>query len=135
MESGTANLLHMLQDRVKKLCEEGKWDEAMHAATASVDKAREALSDDVESIEQLALSLEVKGDFLRQYGYLEDSRLSYLESLELLGGKEQYIEQLGRISASMAVVYDSDGNEDEAITFYKRSIDLFERMKVAVKDK
>ena len=128
MESGTANLLHMLQDRVKKLCEEGKWDEAMHAATASVDKAREALSDDVESIEQLALSLEVKGDFLRQYGYLEDSRLSYLESLELLGGKEQYIEQLGRISASMAVVYDSDGNEDEAITFYKRSIDLFERM-------
>ncbi len=128
MESGTANLLKMLQDRVKKLCEEGKWDEAMHAATAAVDKARATLDDDARSVEELSASLEVKGDFLRQYGYLEDSRMAYLEALELLEGDDAYTEALARISASVAVVYDSDGNEDEAITFYKRSIDLFERM-------
>lgn len=128
MEFGTANLLNMLQDRVKKLCEDGKWDEAMHAANAAVDKAREYLDEDPQSIEELAASLEVKGDFLRQYGYLEDSRQSYLEALELLAGNSAGLEPLARISASVAVVYDSDGNEDEAITFYKRSIDLFERM-------
>lgn len=128
MESGTANLLHMLQDRVKKLCEEGNWDEAMHAATAAVDKARATLDNDAESIEQLAVSLEVKGDFLRQYGYLEDARKAYLESLELVEGNPDHTEQLARISASVAFVYDTDGNEDEAIVFYKRAIDLFERM-------
>lgn len=128
MESGTANLLNMLQDRVKKLCEDGKWDEAMHTATAAVDKARATLDDDARSIEELSASLEVKGDFLRQYGYLEDSRMAYLEALELLEGDDSYTEALARISASVAVVYDSDGNEDEAITFYKRSVDLFERM-------
>jgi len=129
MESGTANLLNMLQVRVKKLCEEGNWNEAMHAATAGVDKARAALAEDEESIEALAVSLEVKGDFLRQYGNLEDARLSYLESLELLAGVEgRHTEQQARISASVAVVYDSDGNEDEAIRFYERGIELFERM-------
>ena len=128
MESGTANLLQMLQNRVKKLCEDGNWDEAMHAATAAVDKARAELDEDPKSIEQLAVSLEVKGDFLRQYGYLEDSRKAYLESLELLEGSVDHSEQLGRISASVAFVYDTDGNEDEAIIFYKRAIDLFERM-------
>lgn len=128
MEPGTANLLHMLQDRVKKLCDEGNWDEAMHAAAAAVDKARATLSDDPESVGELSVSLEVKGDFLRQYGYLEDSRQAYLEALELLEGDESNIEQLARISASVAVVYDTDGNEDEAIKFYKRSVDLFELM-------
>lgn len=128
MKSGTANLLQMLQERVKKLCEDGNWDEAMHAATAAVDKSRATLDDDPESIYQLAVSLEVKGDFLRQYGYLEESRKCYLESLKLMEVSPEHIEPLARISASVAFVYDTDGNEDEAITFYKRSIDLFERM-------
>lgn len=129
MESGTTNLLNMLQARVKKLCEEGNWNEAMHAATAGVEKAKGALSDDQESIVALAVSLEVNGDFLRQYGDLEGARQAYLESLELLSGVEgSHNEQRGRISASVAVVYDSDGNEDEAIRFYERGIELFERM-------
>ena len=50
MESGTAHLLNMLQDRVKKLCEDGKWDEAMHVATAAVDKGRATLDDDERSV-------------------------------------------------------------------------------------
>ncbi|MGB0992193.1 MAG: tetratricopeptide repeat protein [Akkermansiaceae bacterium] len=118
----------MLQDRVKKLCEDGNWDEAMHSAQAAVDKARATQTGDAESTLELAVSLEVKGDFLRQYGYLEDSRKSYLEALELLKGEGEHLEQLARISASVAVVYDSDGNEEDAITFYERGIELFERM-------
>ena len=91
MESGTVNLLKMLQDRVKKLCEDGKWDEAMHAATAAVDKSRATLDDDPQSIEKLSASLEVKGDFLRQYGYLEDSRKSYLEALDSESGQTGHV--------------------------------------------
>ncbi len=128
MESGTANLLNTLQERVVKLCEEGNWDEAMHATNAAVEKARASLEDDPGSIEELAASLEVKGDFLRQYGYLEDSKKAYFEALELLEGNDSFTEQLARINASVAVVYDSDGNEDKAIKYYLRSIELFEQM-------
>lgn len=129
MESGTVKLLNMLHDRVRKLCEAGQWDEAMHAATAAVEKARAALADgDEKSVEELSASLEVKGDFLRQYGNLEEARKAYFEALELLEGGREYTEPMARISASVAVVYEADGNSDEAITFYERSIELFERM-------
>lgn len=129
MESGTIKLLNMLHERVRKLCDAGQWDEAMHAATAAVEKARAALKeDDPKSIEKLSASLEVKGDFLRKYGNLEEARKAYFEALELLAGNASYTESMARISASVAVVYESDGNTEEAITFYKRSIELFERM-------
>lgn len=128
MESGTVKLLNMLHDRVRQLCEAGKWEEAMHTANTAVEKSRAALDDDSKSMEELSASLEVKGDFLRQYGNLEEARKAYFEALELLEGNAEYTEHMARISASVAVVYETDGNTDESITFYERSIELFQRM-------
>ena len=129
MESGIANLLHMLQDRVKKLCESGRWEEAGQAAAASIEKARSNLSHhDPSSLQNLITSIEIQGDVQRQYGDLEAARLSYLEALELLNDRPGNEEQLARISASVAVVYDSAGSVDEAITFYEHSITLFEQL-------
>jgi len=118
----------MLHDRVRQLCEAGKWEEAMHTANTAVEKSRAALDDDSKSMEELSASLEVKGDFLRQYGNLEEARKAYFEALELLEGNAEYTEHMARISASVAVVYETDGNTDESITFYERSIELFQRM-------
>lgn len=128
MESGTANLLHMLHDRVKQLCKAGRWEEARSTARAAVEKSRALYEDDPESLEELSLSLELQGDFFRQYGSLEEARKSYFEAIELLENNASHTEALARISASVAVVYETDRNTDEAITFYKRSIELFERM-------
>lgn len=128
MESGTANLLDMLLERVCQLTEEKKWDEAMRAADSAVEKARISLQEDVESVIGLATALEVKGDLLRQIGYLEDSRLTYLESLELLNGRAECTEQLAGLSASVGVLYDTVENDEEAIRFYERAIELYERL-------
>lgn len=128
MESGTANLLHMLHDRVKQLCKAGRWEEARNTASAAVEKSRGLYEDDPSCLDELSLSLELQGDFFRQYGDLEKARKSYFEALELLDSSESHTEALARISASVAVVYETDRNTDEAITFYKRSIELFERM-------
>lgn len=128
MESGTANLLHMLEDRVKSLCESEKYAEAKQAAEAAINKARSGSKDDPEEVAELALCLEVKGDLLRQMGDLELARIDYLEALELLNGKKEYTEQLGRISASTAVLYDQTENGNEAKKFYERAIELFMRL-------
>lgn len=128
MEAGTANLLHMLEDRVRSLCEEGKFSEARHAAEAAIEKARESLTTDKDSIGELALSLEVKGDLFRQAGEPELARLDYLEALELLDGDHAYTEQLGRISASVGVIYDETENIPEAKRFYERAVQLFYRL-------
>jgi len=128
MESGTANLLDMMLDRVRQLTEEKKWDDAMRAADAAVEKARLSIEDDLDSIQGLASALETKADLLRQLGYLEDARLIYLESLELLNGRNECTEQLARISASVGVLYDTVENDEEAIRFYERAIELYERL-------
>ena len=87
MESGTVNLLQMLEDRVRELCYQEKWDEAVHAAETAVRKAREAGEADPSIVGELALSLEVKGDLLRQIGQLDQSLMDYAEALDL-GGKD-----------------------------------------------
>ena len=114
MESGTTHLLSMLKERISKLSDEGKWEEAMSASGTLVDKARECLSGgDMESLIQLAEALETRGDILRQYGYLEDARINYLEALEMLNGRVEFTEALARISASIGVLYDSVENDDD----------------------
>ena len=128
MESGTVNLLHMLNDRVKKLCKQGRWEDAYQTATASVDKARRTLDDDPNSLYELVHSVEILGDVFRRHGDLENARQSYLEALELLQNDTINVEQRARINASIAVVYDLAGHAGDAITFYTHSIELFESM-------
>lgn len=128
MESGTANLLQMLEDRVKELCYHEKWDEAVHAAETAVRKAREAGEIDPEIVRELALSLEVKGDLLRQIGRRDDSLQDYREALELLDGEPEYEEQIARIHASVAVICDDQGDASGAVEHYEEAIARFEAM-------
>ncbi|NNC89365.1 MAG: tetratricopeptide repeat protein [Akkermansiaceae bacterium] len=118
----------MLEDRVRALCEEGNWSQAKHAAETAVTKARSSLDDDANSVEELATSLEVKGDLLRQMGEHDDARDDYLEVLRLLDGHEGDMEQTGRVSASLAVLHDDLGEKEEARQYYLKAIEIFEGM-------
>lgn len=129
MESGTTHLLGMLRERITKMTEDGKWQEAISSSATLVEKARGSLAGgDIESLVQLAEALETRGDVLRMSGYLEEARLTYIEALELLNGRVEFTEQLARISASLGVLYDTVESDQEAITFYHRSIELYERL-------
>lgn len=127
MKSGTANLLEILSERVLVLSNKGEWEEAYHAALAAVDKGRAAVREQDEGAElALAECLEVQADILRQTGHLEESRLVYMEALELANQQGATAEMLARISASVGVLYDIVENEAEAIRFYERAIELYE---------
>ncbi len=128
MESGTANLLKMLEARVKELCQQEKWEEAVHAAETAVRKAREVGEADPGIVDELALSLEVKADLLRQLGRLDEAREDYLEALELLEGRTGYSEQIARVSASVAVIGDEQGDVESARHYYEKAIEIFSRM-------
>ena len=128
MESGTANLLHILEERVKELCYQEKWDEAVHAAETAVRKAREVGEAEPDVVAELALSLEVKGDLLRQIRKTDESLRDYTEALDLLDGREKFNEQIARISASVAVICDEQGDSEAAKAHYRRSIEIFEGM-------
>lgn len=126
MKSGTANLLEILNERVIVLTNKGEWEEAYHAAVAAVDKARAAVREQDPGADlALAECLEVQGDILRQTGNLEESRLVYLEALETANQLDADAEMMARITASVGVLYDSVENEQEAIRFYERAIELY----------
>lgn len=128
MESGTANLLHMLEDRVRSLCQKEQWKEAREAAQAAVDKARKSQDGSPDNRRELALSLEVKGDYFRAAGEYWKARDDYREAMEVLDTVHGSEEAQGRISASVAVLYDEEEDLEEAKRYYKRAIDMFRRM-------
>jgi tetratricopeptide (TPR) repeat protein len=128
MESGIANLLGMLSERVLELANAGKWEEAMRSADAVIEKARAANTGEFSDIISLATALEIKGDILRQQSYLEEARVVYLEALEMLNSREECNEMLARISASIGVLYDAVQNDEEAIVFYEHAIAMYERL-------
>ena len=128
MNAGTANILDMLSSRVERLCDKGEWQEAYHASQAVVDKARGAThSRELGSELALAGSLEIQADLLRQTGHLEEARLGYLESMEIANQFSDNEVMLGRLSASVAVLYDNVENDTEAIRFYERALELYGR--------
>lgn len=128
MDTGTANLLEMLSERVLNLTSSGRWREALYTADAAVQKARnQVLEDGLDDTAALAKLLEIKGDVLRQMKYLEDARITYLESLELTTQLQDNTEILARLNASIGALYDHVENDNEAIRFYERSIDLYAR--------
>lgn len=128
MESGEANLLHMLEDRVRSLCEAEKWDEARKAASTAVSKARAIHNGTPDNAGELALSLEVEGDLFRALGEGEKAKSDYLEALELLATNGDSLEERGRLSASLAVLWDQEENSHEAMRCYQASIDYFSRL-------
>lgn len=121
-------MLHMLEDRVRSLCEQEKWAQARETAETAVSKARGSQDGSADNKRELALSLEVKGDYFRAAGEYLNARNDYKEAMEVLGSVHGSEEAQGRISASVAVLYDEEENAEEAKRYYERSIDLFKRM-------
>ncbi len=100
----------------------------MHAAETAVSKAREAGKVEADTVGELALSLEVKGDLLRRMGRHEEALADYREGLAILGEGEEFREQVARINASVAVVCDERNDWAGATNHYRRAIEIFESM-------
>ncbi len=128
MESGTANLLNILEDRVHSLLDDGKLEEARETADSAVGKARSTAGSDAGSKNELALSLEVKGDLHRSLSEMEEATKVYEEAITLLGHERDNDEAIGRVCASLAVVHDSEERTLQAKSLYERSIACFERL-------
>lgn len=128
MAAGTANLLQMLEDRVRELCYHEKWDEAVNTAEVAVRKAREVGDAQPEIVGELALSLEVKGDLVRQLGNDSEALKEYEEAADLLDGRAGYEEQFGRICSIAAVICDELGQEAKARIYYEKAIKVFREM-------
>lgn len=126
MDSSTANLIHILRDRVDQLVSAGDYDEAVHAATAAVEKAQHVLSTDPDSVEEFVDALEVRGELFRSLGRYEDAREDYKQAIDQLDGRADRLMQIARIHAAQGAVHDALGHPDRAAELWQQALKMFE---------
>jgi tetratricopeptide (TPR) repeat protein len=126
MDSPTTTLIHILRGRVDELVAAGDLDEAVHAATAAVLKAQQTLSSDLDSIDEFASSLEVRGDVYRLLGRFEEARDDYKQAIDQLDNRPDRLLQLGRLHAGYGSVHDQLDNPERAADLWKKAIHYFE---------
>ena len=103
-------------------------DELQKLANMAVNEAREGGELDLPSGQQLARSLELRGDFYRRNGDLENAKTDYVESLGLMSNAADFDEGIGRVCTGLAVVHEQGGDSELAKSFYQRAIAAFERL-------
>jgi len=129
MDSPTATLIGILQDRVESLREAGDIKEALHAANAALEKAQQALGPDLDNIDVYASALEIRADIQRELGKHELARDDYREAIGQLENRPDRYGQIGRLYAGLGAAYDSMDRPDKAREQWMLAIDFFERNK------
>jgi len=132
MDSPTATLIGILRERVESLREKGDLDEALHAATAAVEKAQQILSAEYETIDTFASCLEQRASILRELGHYEPARDDYRQAIDQLDGRLDRLDQLGRLYAGLGSAHDSLGNAERAEVAWKKALECFERHEPAL---
>jgi tetratricopeptide (TPR) repeat protein len=127
MDSPTATLIGILQDRVRSHRDAGDLDEALHAANAAVEKSQQCLGPNLDSIDAFASTLEIRGDIHRELGNFELAREDYRQAIDQLDGRPDRLAQIGRLHAGLGAAYDGMGREDKAGEQWHKAIDFFER--------
>jgi tetratricopeptide (TPR) repeat protein len=127
MDSPTANLITILRERVEALRDAGDLQEALHAASAAVEKTQQALGPDLDSIDAFASALEIRGDMLRELGNHEAAREDYRQALDQLDNRPDRLDQTGRLHAGLGAAHDALGNPQRAADHWRESVNCFER--------
>lgn len=127
MDSPTATLIGILQDRVESLRAAGNLNEALHAANAAVEKSQQTLGPDLDSIDAFASALEIRGDIHRELGNHEAAREDYRQAIDQLQDRPDRFGQIGRLHAALGAAHDAAGRGEDAVRNWQLAIQFFER--------
>ncbi|MES2437905.1 MAG: tetratricopeptide repeat protein [Verrucomicrobiota bacterium] len=127
MDSPTATLIGILQDRVESLRAAGNLNEALHAATAAVEKSQQSLGPNLDSIDAFASALEIRGDIHRELGNFEEAREDSRQAIDQLQDRPDRFDQIGRLHAGLGAAYDGLDMEERAVGHWQKAIEFFEK--------
>jgi tetratricopeptide (TPR) repeat protein len=111
---------------VLELRNQGEWTKAVHAVEAALERAQAELNGQTDSTDEFVTCLEIRGDLRRQLGQLDEAREDFLEGIEHLTGRDDRMDQRGRLLAGLATTSEAAGDDAAAIRYYERAVDCFE---------
>jgi len=126
MDSATANILEIMTERVKTLRAEGNADEALHAATALVEKTDQELNTDVDRIDAYVNALEMRGSIHRQLNDFEAAIDDYLQAIDLIQNRPGQNRVAGRLHAAIGAAYDELDMATHTAEHWQHAITSFE---------
>lgn len=127
MDSPTANLIQIMQDRVQSLRDDGNLHEALHSSNAAVEKCQQALSPDLETINAFVTSLETRAGLFLELGRHEDAIEDLKHAIDQLQNRPDRIAQVGRLYASLGAAYDGLGQYENVNSAWQTAVAFFEK--------
>ncbi len=125
MNTATANLIKIMRERVDSLEAEGNLAEALHAASAWVEKCQQALDSDYETIDEFVDALQKRCELLLQaedYGGAADDALQAIDQLD---GRIDRIAQIGHLYSLLGSAEEMRGDEGATIQAWEKGIEFF----------
>jgi len=127
MDKPTANLLQMMRDRVNSLREQGNLEEALHAASALVDKCQHALGPDLAKIDAFVSSLEARAGIYMELGQFDEALEDGKQAIDQLDSRPDRFGALGRLYTLVGTAYDSIGKHDRMVSAWESAMSFFEK--------
>ncbi|MBC7979571.1 MAG: tetratricopeptide repeat protein [Armatimonadetes bacterium] len=116
-----------MQDRVATLQEAGDPNEALHAATAMIDKCQQMLGPDLDTIDAFATALELRTQILLKLGRNEESAEDAKQAIDQLDNRPDRLAQMGRLHAVLGAAYDAQARPDKATESWRKAVEYFEK--------
>jgi len=127
MDTPTANFIQIMRERVDTLREEGNLQEALHAASAAVEKCQRLLGTDLDTIDAFASSLETRGGIFMELGNYQEALEDAKHAIDQLDNRPDRLGQLGRLHALLGAAYDSLGRNEKVVQAWKAAVGYFEK--------
>ena len=116
------------EGNVPSLLEAGRLDDALQAATTTLQDARLAAEEDAAHLPLLVNALESLAEVHRQIGDFEKAESMYQEALETAEWAKAAPHQMVRLRTGLATLYDFNQREELAISLYEAAIEDYDRM-------
>lgn len=122
------NALATLQELLELPVTDESSADLRSAADKAVREARSNKEVDLLSALDLSLSLELRGNILRDLGEIDEAKSDYFEALGLLVSARNADEAIARVSTQLAIIHDNAGEAEQAIPHYERAIDSYNEL-------
>jgi tetratricopeptide (TPR) repeat protein len=126
MSSDSINSL--LDGHADSLYDAGKFDEAMRVAGTALRNARQAAEDDEAELPLLVNALEKLAGLHQEVGDFDKAESMYLEALEIAERCGFPKDRFARMRSSLAMLYDFNQREEQAIPHYEQAISEYEKL-------